>query len=542
MAFGIISNSDNKKGDGDFYEKIVEFIFSTIVNLILCILFGISYISLYYAYLIPIAKLDIMYPKDAAYYINTLRKLGRAQSIEKDSVIASGGTKQMRPLKDINIDLLVDGNYSGESIGAGLYTDKQLKIIKNFYKGPESQGTFEELQKQWRNPTYSIPFSQQDLPAYPTAEGYYKALCAQNDNYKEIKSLMESWNCVSSEVKFSGCDGEDIPEGSMKIGWGGGDADEGGGVVTAATEKVKAAAKAAAAAAAKVSDAAAAARTAVREKRAKIAKQASDIGNKGTVGGFFSDITGFVSDTMTFYKVPENFGWNLKTGTLLLPILWLILWIVVFAVAIVVKIGWNIVKGAYNICFGCWGSSLWGAGSFNYFTHMILIYSTVYAGKFTNWYITSLGKMPILNFILGVPIFMAAGLFTTILSWIYMTINVIRDPWWRPGSYAGISKLFLWMISTSLVMGRVALLFFMNFLKINFEGAFRPHGQAGLELRENIYKSEWLRLPLRIIFILLTLNSGMLILDDNTFIGLAILGGAALVADALRLCDLWWHN
>ena len=529
MAFGIATKNDNKKGDGDFYERIIEFIFSTIVNVIICIAFGISYLSLYYAYLTPIARLNIMYPRDVAYYINKLRKLGMVQSLEKKSAVSAGTA--IKPLKDISIDIQVNGEY-GEVTSAGLYTGEQLEIIKSFYKGAEKEGIFEDLKKEWQKPTHNIQFSQQDLPAYPTAEGYYKALCDKNDNYKEIKNLGQSWNCVSSEVKFSGCDGEDIPEGSMKIGWGGGDADEGGG---AAWDKTKEAA-------AKVSAATAAARAAVSAKGANTAKQASNIGNKGTVGGFFSDITGFVSDTMTFYKVPENFGWNLKTGTLLLPILWLILWIVVFAVAIVVKFGLNIVKGAYNICFGCWGSSLWGAGSFNYFTHMILIYSTVYAGKFTNWYIRTIGTMPIFNFIFGVPAFMTAGLITTILSWIFMTINVVRDPWWRPGSYGGISKLFLWMISTSLVMGRVALLFLFNFVKINFLGALRPNGKDGLELRQNIFNSEWLRLPLRIIFILLTLNSGMLILDDNTFIGLVILGAAALGKDSWDLLNLWLHR
>lgn len=535
MAFGIATKNDNKKGDGDFYERIIEFIFSTIVNVIICIAFGISYLSLYYAYLTPIARLNIMYPRDVAYYINKLRKLGMVQSLEKKSAVSSGTA--IKPLKDISIDIQVNGEY-GEVNSAGLYTGKQLEIIKNFYKGAEKEGIFEDLKKEWQKPTHNIQFSQQDLPAYPTAEGYYKALCAKNDNYEEIKSLMESWTCVSSEVKFAGCEGEDIPEGSMKTGWGGGDADEGGGPA----EVAKAAGDKIAAAAAKVTDAARAGRDAYNAKKKKTTQKWDNIGADRTAGAFFSSITEFVNTTMTYYQVPENLGLNLKTGTLLLPIFWLALWIVVFAVAFIVRIGFNIVKGAYNICFGCYGSSLWGAGSFNYFTHMILIYSTVYAGKFTNSYIRTIGTMPIFNFIFGVPVFMTAGLITTILSWFFMTINVVRDPWWRPGSYGGISKLFLWMISTSLVMGRVALLFLFNFFKINFLGALRPNGKEGLQLRQNIFNSDWLRLPLRIIFILLTLNSGMLILDDNTFIGLVILGVAALGKDSWDLLNLWLHR
>lgn len=479
MAFGILNSSDNNKTAGDFYEKIIEFIVAVIVNVIISLVFGVTYISLYYAYLTPIAKLNIMYPKDVAYFINKLRELGRAQSIEKDSVIASGGTKEMPPLKDISVYIPVDGNYGDETTSAGLYTEKQLDIAKDFYD--------DQTLRNMQNPAYKIKFSQQDLPAYPTAEGYYKALCDTNNAYKEIKSLIKPWTCVPSEIEFAGCDGEDLNEGSKKL-VGGENNLEGG------------------------------------EEE----------------GGFFSDVKDFVNTTMTFYQVPEDWGLNLKTGTLLLPLLWLVVWIIVFAVALVIKFGVVILKSTYNLCFGCWGSSLWGAGSFNYFTHIIMIYSTVYAGKFTNWYIRNIGSMPMVNFIFGVPVFLTATLVTTLLSWIFMTINVVKDPWWRPGSYAGISKLFLWMIASTLVMARVFLLFVFNFLKINFQGAFRPHGEDGKKLRYNIYKSDWLRLPLRIIFVLLTLNSGMVILDDNSFIGLAILGVGAIASDSWKLFNRWW--
>ncbi len=479
--------SDDKKKK-DKFEEVTQFILSLVVNLLICIIVGVFYISLYYNFLLPKPELDIIYPSSLDNYISTIKQLAKKQLINQEQ------NTNIDKFPEVEVDF--SGKINGDPSG---YSSNQQTILKDVYRNDNT--TFEELTKKTK-----VKISAKGLFALSNVQSIWKGLCTSNPDYQESNAPWMS--CApTSNVSTKSCPGESIPyESSKSTTPDSSDTSDSNDAQTDSVGNIK-------------------------ESFSSIVEE----GKAGNASDFFGSIWK-TTQLLTFGSnndgEPNSWSELGLLGKIFRPLIAIIVGLVLFAIGFILVIIGVLLLPIRNVLFGCWGSMLWSKGSFSAFKNMIMLYTDVRMGSLFNWLISNTwcARNPSVGVTFG-AIILLLGAFI-ICSWFMFPSGAISM--WLSNKFdiGGMGTwAFLYILLSSLIPLRLASLFIYYTYKLFIKGCINPENT---DLRDAIYKSNYVKNPLRMIFIILTLISAERTLSEMMFIGVAIIGTCALFN------DLWY--
>ena len=478
--------SDDKKKE-DKFQEVTYFILSLVVNLFICIIIGVFYISLYYNFLLPRPELDVIYPSSLDNYISMIKELAKKQLRNQQQNV------NLDKFPEIEVDF--SGKVNGDPSG---YSENQKEILKDIYRNDSVE--LEKLEK-----IDKINVSAKGLFALSNVQSIWKGLCTSNPDYQESKAPYMSCAPVET-VDTKGCPGESVPyesSGSYKAS-----ADAGADAGASAD---------------------------MGEEPSGIKQSFSRIKRPESASDFF----GGIGDTTLLLSFGANDEGQPKSwielgffGKIFRPIVALVVGIILFVIGLVLVVVGVLLLPIRNVLFGCWGSMLWSKGSFSAFKNMLMLYTDVRMGSLFNWFITKTwcARNPSIGATFGVMILMMGAMI--IGTWFMFPTGAISMWLSKKFDVGGVGTwAILYTILSSLIPLRLAALFIYYTYKLFVKGCINPEKP---ELRDRIYGSNYIKIPLRMIFILLTLMSAQRTLNNTMFTGVAVIGTLAL------LNDLWF--